>query len=123
MPGKLEESKEYSVRLHKVQKTLQNSHFLDRFGKNDFSPIDENKDLASSMIYLTKYLEKTGEKIVFSRGLPTYFQSDILDEDVLCRCGNGEKKLVLYDKFSCIDEGEIIGEVSKETIAKMRHSN
>lgn len=75
------------------------------------------------MSYISKYIEKTGEKIVYSKGLPTYFISDLLDEDVLCTCGQEDRKLVLYDKFQCIIEGEIIGEVSKETIAKMPTSN
>jgi len=123
IPGNMEMINSYSFAQHKRQNKQQNSYFRDRFGINDFSEIDTDIDLKSSMVYLTKYLEKTGEKIVYSKGLPTYFQSDILDDDVLCNCGVGDKKLVLYDRFQCIDEGEIIGPVSKETIAKMRHTN
>ena len=119
MPGKLEEISGYSFSAHKRQITMQNTYFNTRFGRNDFSAIDENYRLGNAMKYMVKYIEKTGEKIVYSRGLPTYFKTDILDEDVICPFGNGDKKLILFDDFTCINEGEIIGTVSKETIEKM----
>ena len=72
------------------------------------------------MGYLMKYLEKSGEKIIYSKGMPQYFISDILEEDVVCRIGQEDKKLLLFDDFSCFDEGVYIGQVSKETIAQMR---
>lgn len=70
-----------------------------------------------------KYIEKTGEKIVYSKGLPQYFISDILDEDIVCTIGQEDKKLLLFDDFMCLDEGEIMGRVSPEVIDKMRKCN
>ncbi len=67
-----------------------------------------------------KYIEKTGEKIVYSKGLPQYFISDIMDEDIVCGIGVDERKLLLYDDFKCFDEGTYMGTVSKETIKAMR---
>jgi len=32
---------------------------------------------------MVKYIEKTGEKIVYSRGLPQFFISDVMDEDIV----------------------------------------
>ena len=52
-------------------------------------------------------------------GLPMYVISDINEEDVLCRTGLEDKKLVLYDKFGCWDEGEYIGSMSEETKKRM----
>lgn len=57
-----------------------------------------------------------------------YFHSDILDDDVIMQMSNANpeyrnEKYILSDKFTCLDEGEIIGEVSSETIRKLRHSN
>lgn len=77
---------------------------------------------------ILKYIEKTGEKIVYSRGLFMYFQSDILDEDVIMQMSNPNpehrnEKYILFDNFTCIDEGEIIGPASSETIRKLRHTN
>ena len=62
-------------------------------------------------------------KIVYSKGLPQYFISDILDEDVVCTIGQEDRKLLLYDNFNCWDEGCLVGPVSKEVIAQMRKSN
>ena len=72
------------------------------------------------MAYLMKYLEKTGEKIVYSKGLPQYFISDILEDDVVCPYGREDAKLLLFDDFSCWDEGVYVGQVGKETIAQLR---
>ena len=35
---------------------------------------------------------------------------------------NDNVKLVLFDDFRCIQEGEIIGIVSRETISKLRYA-
>ena len=70
-----------------------------------------------------KYMEKTGEKIVYSKNLPTYFVSDILPNDVVCKIGIEDKKLLLFDDFHCLDEGVLIGKVSKETISQMPKTN
>lgn len=76
-----------------------------------------------AMAYLMKYIGKSGEKIVYSKGLPQYFISDIMDHDIICRIGVEDKKLLLTDTFACWNEGEYIGTVSKETIAQMPKSN
>ena len=79
--------------------------------------------MGEALAYLMKYIEKTGEKIVYSRGLPQYFISDIMDDDVACLYGVDGKKLVLFDDFKCFDEGTYVGTVSKETIKEMRKAN
>ena len=70
-----------------------------------------------------KYLEKDGGRIVYSKGLPQYFISDIMDEDIISTIGMEDKKLLLYDDFKCWDEGCLIGNVSEEAIKQMRKSN
>ena len=70
-----------------------------------------------------KYLEKSGEKLVYSRVLPTYFKSDIMDDDVACRIGIEDRKLLLFDNFTCVADGEIIGEVNPQTISQMPKAN
>lgn len=69
--------------------------------------------------YIVKHLEKTDEKIVYSKGLPQFFISDIMEEDVACPFGLEDKKLLLFDDFVCWDEGVSMGKVSKQTIAQM----
>ena len=106
-----------------MQTTWQNSYFLKRFGRNDFRPVDTKDEAREAIKYIVKYLEKTGEKIVYSRGLYQFFISDVIDEDVVCKTGMEDKKLILFDDFICWDQGEYMGTVSQETIAKMRKSN
>ena len=72
------------------------------------------------MAYIMKYIEKSGEKIVYSRGLPQYFKSDILDDDVVCPYGMEDQKLLLFDNFSCFVDGVYVGEVSPEVIRQMK---
>ena len=123
MPGELITVKDYDTKKRKVQETIQNTYFNDRFGRSDFKEINGTPKLGSAIVYLCKYMEKTGEKIVYSKGLPQYFISDIVEDDVVCRMGIEDKKLLLFDDFSCINDGEYIGKVSEEVIEQMPKSN
>lgn len=114
---------DYNLRTHKRQITYQNPYFNSRFGRSDFERIDTQQDLMEMMRYTIKYLEKTGERLIYSKGLPQFFISDILDDDVAGPIGLEDKKLLLFDDFSCWDEGEYIGQVSPETISKLRKVN
>lgn len=116
--------KDYDTISHKMQESNQSQYFNTRFGRSDFKEIDENeKKLGSALAYLMKYIEKTGEKIVYSKGLPQYFISDILQEDIVCTIGQEDKKLLLFDDFMCLDEGCYMGNVSPVVIEQMRKCN
>ena len=123
LSGEMEEVNSYSFATHKRQITMQNSFFLKRFGRNDFEKITDENRVGDALSYLMKYIEKSGEKIVYSRGLPQFFISDVMDEDVACTMGEEQEKLVLHDDFGCWVEGEYMGKVCKETIAKMPKAN
>ena len=102
---------------------MQNTYFNDRFGRSDFVDIATIEDLGNELAYLMKYIEKSGEKIVYSKGLYQYFISDIMDEDIVCTIGQEDKKLLLFDDFNCWDEGVLMGRVSEEVIEQLRKSN
>lgn len=126
MVGELKEVNDYSFSSHKRQITLQNTYFNERFGRSDFKPIDRREPLAlsSATQYLMKYMEKSGERIVYSKNTPTYFISDIMDEDIACVMNSDKgEKLILFDNFSCWDEGCYMGQVSPEVISQMRKAN
>ena len=123
LSGEMEEVNSYSFATHQRQITMQNSFFLKRFGRNDFEKITDENRIGDALSYLMKYIEKSGEKIVYSRGLPQFFISDVMDEDVACTMGEEQEKLVLHDDFGCWVDGEYMGKVSKETIAKMPKAN
>ena len=122
MIGELIEQRDYSTKNHRMQTTYQNTYFLERFGRNDFEEINP-QNLSQSISYITKYIEKSEERIVYSKNLPTYFISDILDDDIVCTIGQEDRKLLLFDDFLCIDEGVVMGKVSPEVISQMKKSN
>ena len=123
MVGSLEEHKDYNFSSHKRTNTLQNTFFNKKFGRSDFEPIDTQDDLNKEISYIMKYIEKSGEKIVYSKGLYQYFISDILDDDIVTTIGQEDKKLLLFDDFMCLDEGVVMGNVSPEVIEQMRKCN
>ena len=122
MIGELIEQRDYSTKNHRMQTTYQNTYFLERFGRNDFEEINP-QNLSQSISYITKYIEKSEGRIVYSKNLPTYFISDILDDDIVCTIGQEDRKLLLFDDFLCIDEGVVMGKVSPEVISQMKKSN
>ena len=117
--GRNEEVRDFDTRARKMRTTYQNDFFGKKFGRNDFKPIDHSSEVPQAIRYLTKYLEKTGEKLVYSRGLYRYFVTDVMDEDIICPYGENEKKFILSDKFSCWEDGEYLGTVSPEVIARL----
>ncbi len=122
MVGEFTITKDYSTKNHKMQVATQNTYFLERFGRNDFQEIEQN-DVKKSIYYMLKYIGKSGEKIVYSKHLETYFVSDILECDIICRCGLEDRKLLLFNDFHCLVDGELIGKVSPEVIEKMPKVN
>lgn len=122
LPGKMLDVEDYNFNTRRRQITHQNTYFNERFGRSDFEELDK-ENVGSAVAYIVKYIEKSGEKLVYSGGLPQFFLSDVMDEDVVCLCGLEDKKLLLYDDFGCWDEGCYMGKVSKDVIKQMPKSN
>ena len=123
MIGELIKTTDYDTVSHRKQTTYQNTHFLKHFGRNDFKTLIPY-DVDRSIRYLLKYIEKSGERLCYGGKLPTYFISSILDDDVLCPYGIADKKLLLFDDFTCIDDdGVVMGKASPEVIKNMPKTN
>lgn len=123
MPGMMLDVNDYNFNTHNRQITHQNTYFNERFGRSDFEFIDDMDKMGDALAYIMKYIEKSGEKIVYSKGLPQFFISDVMDEDIICFTGLEDKKLLLSDDFTCWDEGCYVGKVSKAVIAQLRKCN
>jgi hypothetical protein len=119
MPGELFEEDDYNFKLHRRKKTVGNTFFKEKFGRCEFDKIRSYQDKGQVMCYLMKYIGKSGEKIVYSRGLARYIVAGVLDEDIVCAFDEYETKYLLFDKFICWHEGEYIGEIPREVIEKM----
>lgn len=122
MVGELIQVTDYDTTAHRKQTTLQNTYFNEKFGRSDFKELIPLL-LPKAVSYLVKYLEKSGGKLVYSRGLPMYFISDVMEEDVACTIGQEDRKLLLFDNFNCWDDGDYIGVVSDNVIKYLRKSN
>lgn len=116
MVGEIVETKDYSTKNHQMQITHQNTYFLERFGRNDFKPIINNIGINDAVKYIMKYIRKTGEKVIYSKHIQTYFVTDILKEDVVCTIGQEDRKILLFDDFKSVDfeTGEILGQPNKD---------
>lgn len=123
MIGEIIETKDYSTKTHKMQITYQNTFFLEKFGRNDFKEIEHSSLVYQAISYILKYIRKTGERVIYSKHLQTYFISDILESDIVCTIGQEDRKLLLFDDFLCIDEGVVMGKVSPKVISEMPKSN
>lgn len=69
MPGMLLDINDYNFNTHNRQITHQNTYFNERFGRSDFELIDDMDKMGDALAYIMKYIEKSGEKIVYSKGL------------------------------------------------------
>lgn len=121
--GGLCEQTGYSIRLGRLETINQCPYFTNKYGRNDFEEIFDRQGLGEAIAYISKYIEKSGERIVYSKNLPEYFISDIWEEDVVCNIGIEERKLLLFDDFTCWDEGVYIGVVSPDVIAQLPKAN
>ena len=112
MVGEIIETRDYSTKTHQMQIAHQNTFFLERFGRNDFKEIINNVGVNDAVNYIMKYIRKTGEKVIYSKHLQTYFVADILDDDVVCKIGQEDRKILLFDDFKCLDfeTGEVLGQ-------------
>ena len=87
LPGLMTDVNSFSFSERKRQITKQNDYFNTLFGRNDFRPIENKDNVGEAVAYILKYIEKSGEKIVYSRGLPQYFISDVLTTTSFIRSG------------------------------------
>lgn len=107
-----------------MQRTVQNTYFNEQFGRNDFEDVIRDPvAYASAVGYILKYIEKTGEKLVYSRGTPMYLVTDINGRDVLAKMGEEEEKLLLADNFGCWEKGRYLGKVNDGGKERARKSN
>ena len=80
MKGFFKESKYFSPIKHKMEKSMINSFFAVRFGRNDFQKIENNISGISS--YIIKYIGKTDAKIIYSRHIDSCIEVELQKEDI-----------------------------------------
>ena len=119
LSGELEVIEDYNYKRHTLRSVTQNTFFMDRFGRNEFEELDNGPLFGRALAYIMKYLEKSGERIMYSRGLYQYFKSDIDGGEVVAMTGRSGQKLVLSDRFNCYSDGVCLGQVSPAAIMQL----
>ena len=122
MPEELIEKEDYSTKTHRMQKTLQNSYFSERFGRNDCQRLGTKKEIELSKNYLMKYIGKSGERMIYSRNVPTYIRTDISEDDLALHMDPENQKYLLFDDFHCYKDGEDLGKICNETIERCKRN-
>ena len=123
MPGGFEIRDSYSFSNKRRQKTKESMYFRERFGRNDFEDLNTERALGGAVTYILKYIEKSGEKIVYSRDLPQFIIGDIMENDIASPIGIEDQKMLLYDDFDLYDDGCYIGKPTPENIKLMPKCN
>ena len=99
MIGELTEKKDYSTAQHKMQTYVENDFFKSAFGRNEFDELsNEQLKYGSTKDYILKYIGKTDERIVYSRGIKTEIQKWLTDEDIITEYTDYVTKYILFDK-------------------------
>ena len=117
MVGKVFERNEYSTRKHKMILTHGNTFFEERFGRSDFEALsDVELRRGNTIKYLLKYLEKTEEKIVYSRGIPTDFFMVVNDSDIICELEDFVIKYILFDDVIDYETNILQGKLGPDVV-------
>lgn len=98
MLGKIYERKDYSTRKHEMVTTYPNTFFELKFGRNDFKEVGEMElKQGNTTDYILKYIGKSNERIVYSRGIKESVYIELKDTDIACEMQDYVMKYVLFD--------------------------
>lgn len=96
--GTITEKTDYSTAQGKMQTTHENDFFQKSFGRNDFEELNEMElKHGQTLNYLLKYIGKTGERIVYSRGIPTEIYRKVNENDIVTEMQDFVTKFILFD--------------------------
>lgn len=98
MIGKISEQRDYSTAQGRIQITNSNTFFAESFGRNDFSQLtDSQLKHGNTLEYILKYIGKTDERVVYSRGVPTEVCKELPDTEIITSYIDYVEKYVLFD--------------------------
>ena len=125
MVGKLELKRDYDVKKKRMVERMENSFFWDRFGRNKFELIDGTAlTIGTAVSYIIKYIEKSGGRIICSKGLRTFIETDIDNNDVVAQLReDDDKKYLLFDDFKVYKNGKELGAVTPGVLAQAKTVN
>ncbi len=89
----------------KLEYFTNNTYFQERFGQSCWEPITP-EDLRTGKVrgYLIKYLQKSGARLIYSRGIPTEIEMEIdTEQDIVCTYKR-------YSSIRCLLNGLLFGQ-------------
>ncbi len=98
MVGEITEIQDYSTAKHAMQTRHENSYFEKRFGVNDFQELSNIQVMRGNAVgYILKYIGKTGDRVVYSRSIPTEIYKKLDSHDIACEIESFVTKFLLFD--------------------------
>lgn len=98
MIGGLFEQEYYDKKTHSRKKAVRNTFFDARFGRSDFKRLTaEELRHGGVMDYLLKYMQKTGERIVYSRGIEMEEIVELSEDRIAFEYLDYVAKVMLFD--------------------------
>lgn len=97
MRGNIREETYYDTTAHRKATSFINEDFEERIGRNDFKPITKHDlTFTHSLDYILKYIGKSNERIVYSRGIKDdFFALMDFKENVICKVSESSPYYVL----------------------------
>ena len=105
MVGALYEERYYDLKAKKQRTATRNTFFDLHYGRTDFTALSPQDVRRGNVLgYLLKYLQKSGERIIYSRGIPTEIEAFVPEEDILLEYVDYCEKAIISDDFWAFDE-------------------
>ena len=99
MIGELVRKRQHSRKRGGMYTRYGNTFFDDSFGISDFQEVNPILlKRGGTSRYLVKYITKTGEKVVYSRGIPAEICKELSDNDIVGTYLDFVIKYVLWDE-------------------------
>jgi len=98
MIGALYPEEYFDKKTHSRRTAWRNTFFDLRFGRTDFTALSASDVRRGTVLnYLLKYLQKSGERIIYSRGVPTDVTVRIPEKDVVLEYIDYVEKAIIAD--------------------------
>lgn len=100
MRGNIIEETYWDTNAHKKAKSFINDDFNEKIGRNDFKPITKTDlTFTHALDYILKYIGKSDNKIVYSRGIrDDFFALVDIEENTICKINENSPYYVLGDE-------------------------
>ena len=126
MSGEVEKRMEYDpVRKRMVTYNI-NTFFEKTFGRNTFDKLSSlAMRYSRTAEYIVKYLEKDGGRLICSRGLDTFIETKIDEEDIITALHPNEpyddRKYILFDDFKVWDRNsKCLGAFNRSLLPQLK---